>query len=151
MYRYSSFESHSGGIPHVPRRLGYRGCVSIATVPYGGTGMTRWQAVVAERCGDPSIPLFALSPLYKHTYTHTDRHDTRGSLGENFCRAARRWRNSYDGGKVWARQLSNVLYRSAIPRYRPASTTLIVPLPRRENARNQAGRASTLMQFACPL
>jgi len=45
--------------------------VLVATVSYGETGMTGWQAVVVEACGDPSTPLFALSFIQTHTHTHT--------------------------------------------------------------------------------
>lgn len=62
------------------------GDVLVAAVPYRGTGMTGWQAVVAERGGSASSP--PSSRRFSLSLTRT--HGTHGNLGENFRRAARR-------------------------------------------------------------
>lgn len=71
------------------------GDVLVAMVPYGG--MTGWQ----RRWLQDSVAIPLLFFLLSSSHTYTRARDTRGDLAaENFCQAARRWRNSYDAGKV---------------------------------------------------
>lgn len=117
MYRYSSFESRRDGGDVSPACRCYRVCVGVGGSLRRRNGDDR---VVAERGGDPpSVFLVSLSRSLSHT-RHPWEFKRKLSPGRpKALEFLRRWKSLSRGSSA------GVLCRSAISRYRPASTTLI--------------------------
>lgn len=94
MYRYSSFESRSGGISHVPRRLCYRGCVS----SNGSLWKNGDDRVASDGCRTVwrslHLPFCSLLRTNTHTHTRHPREFRRKLLpGRPVVEFLRRWKS----------------------------------------------------------